>query len=736
MGIDKYFLLTTEFPPFYGGGISTYAFHTAQMLAEKNVEVTVFVPDAGLEKDLVVDEKGKIRVVRFRLGNNPYFGFLGEVFAQSYHFAEVLKYFIEKESLPDIVEIQDYLGIGYYLLQRKYTLEKPFKDLKIIMTLHTPKYICDFYNEAPMYKFPDYFIGEAEKWCIKAVDGVISPSKYLAKELKRWNELIDVSVEVIQNPFIFKDFLDSKSGRDFVFFGRLEKRKGIFEVLSYMAELWEEGLDIPLYLIGGDTFFHPKGKNCSEVIKEKYKRFLKEGYVVIEGKQKPDDLKNRLRNKTKVGVIGSIFENFPYALLELIEAGVVSLVSESGGHAEVIEEGVSGFVFSHKKPETFKEKILKLITLSESELQNFRINALNRAKELSSYQNVYEKKLNFIERILNKNTKFFLYPYFREFGKLEPAISELNHSVSIEENFLSIVIPYYNLGRLLMETLESVENSTYPKKEIIVVNDGSNEEESLKVLEEISKTKTHIKIINKKNEGLALARNTGAFNAKGEFLAFLDADDLVDPAYYRLAIEILKTYENVSFVGCWVKYFEGTDTVWPTFNPEFPYFLFHNTINSSGLVLKTKDFLKYGLNDPEMKYGMEDYDFVINLLKNNKRGVVIPRELFFYRVRKDSMLRQFNPYTYLYLYDRISQKHDSLFKKFGPELFNLQNANGPAFLIDNPTWDSQFFNSIKQEKRQETELSMIPSEVKETLKKLWRYKLIRLTGRVLSKLLR
>lgn len=735
MKIDKYFLLTTEFPPFYGGGISTYAFHTAQMLSKRNIEVTVFVPDGDLEKDLIIDEKGKIRVVRFRLGNKTYYSFLGQIFAQSYQFAEILKYFIEKEGFPDVVEIQDYLAIGYYLLQRKYALEKPFKDLKVIMTLHTPKFVCDFYNEAPMYKFPDYFIGEAEKWCIKAVNGVISPSKYLADELKRWDELKDVSVEVIHNPFVFGDFQGRKSGRDLVFFGRLEKRKGVFEVLSYMAELWKEGLELPLYLIGGDTFFHPKGTTCSELIKKKYKRFIHEGYIVIEGKKKPEELKDRLRNKTKVGIIGSIFENFPYALLELIEAGVVSFVSDSGGQAEVIEDEQSGFVFSHKKPETFKKKLLKLISLSESELQNFRINALNRAKELSSYENVYEKKLNFIERILNKKTKFSLYPYLREFENIESTISS-NYSVSLEENLLSIVIPYYNLGRLLIETIEAVENSTYPKKEIIVVNDGSNEEESLKVLEEISKTKTHIKIINKKNEGLALARNTGAFNAKGEFLAFIDADDLVDREYYSLAIEILKTYENVSFVGCWVKYFEGSDTVWPTFTPEFPYFLFHNTINSSGLVLKTEDFLKYGLNDPEMKYGMEDYDFVINLVKNNKRGVVIPRELFFYRVRKHSMLRQFNPYTYLYLYDKISQKHDRLFKKFGSELFNLQNANGPAFLIDNPTWESQFFNYIKQDKKQETELLMIPAEVKETLKKLWRYKIIRLTGKVLSKILK
>lgn len=739
MKLKKYFLLTTEFPPFYGGGIATYCQHTVKMLTERGHEVTVILPDKNLEKESEIEEReANLRVLKFKPGGE-YYRYLGWFFGLSYHFSEVVKRLIEEEGLPDIIEAQDYLGIAYYLLQRKYALERPFRELKVLITLHTPKFICDLYNEAPSYKFPEYTVGEAEKWCIKAADGVISPSEYLRRELKRFSEFKEVEIAVIRNPYKMAQLWNfPKEGKEVVFVGRLERRKGILELIEYMKTLWKEGWEIPLYLIGGDTWFYPKGMWMSQWLKKKYEPYFKEGFIIYVGKLPPKDLKERLRKNAKVGITPSLIEAFGYVILEFIETGVIPLVSNSGGMIEIIEK--RGFIFNHGDESSFKEALKKIITMEEEALEELRDHYFEQAQRLCSYERVYEEKMSYLEKI-SQSGKRSIYPFLREI-KLEKReskdISEKTDEKEEVKDLLSIVIPYYNLGELLLETLKSVEESSYPLKEIIIVNDASSDPKSLEILRMLEESNKDLKIIHKpKNEGLALARNTGAMEARGEFLAFLDADDLVEREYFEWAIKILKEYSNISFVGCWLEYFEGSKGIWLTLNPEFPYILFHDSLNSQGLIIRRRDFLKYGLNDPKMKYGMEDYDMVINLLKNGKRGVVIPKTLFKYRVRKESMLRQFTPYTYLYLYNLLVEKHKDLYQLFGPELFNLQNANGPAFMIDNPTWESFLWYRVIEKKEREERIEdisvNIPYEYKEALKTLWNKKWFRLSAKLAFK---
>jgi hypothetical protein len=117
-------------------------------------------------------------------------------------------------------------------------------------------------------------------------------------------------------------------------------------------------------------------------------------------------------------------------------------------------------------------------------------------------------------------------------------------------------------------------------------------------------------------------------------------------------------------------------------------------VNSSSLVYKRRSFLKAGLNDPKFIYGMEDYDSVINLVKNGYRGTVIPEFLFFYRVRKNSISRRFNKSNQSYLYQLLAEKHNAFYTTFAAELFCLLNANGPGIFLDNPSLDYHLAKKI------------------------------------------
>jgi glycosyltransferase involved in cell wall biosynthesis len=249
------------------------------------------------------------------------------------------------------------------------------------------------------------------------------------------------------------------------------------------------------------------------------------------------------------------------------------------------------------------------------------------------------------------------------------------------------------MGEYINDAVTSIELSSCGNKEIIIVNDGSNDDKSLKELD-LLKLREGIRIIDQPNLGLSAARNRGAHEAKGEYLAFLDADDRVASNYYEKAINILGQKSNVHFVGCWVQYFGDSKGKWPSFTPEPPFILYHNMVNSSSLVYKKQSFLKHGLNDTRFLYGMEDYDSVINLIKNGCYGVVIPDLLFFYRVRKNSMARGFNKSNRLYLYQLLADKHREFCATFAAELFGLLNANGPGIFIDNPSLDYHLAEKI------------------------------------------
>lgn len=93
---------------------------------------------------------------------------------------------------------------------------------------------------------------------------------------------------------------------------------------------------------------------------------------------------------------------------------------------------------------------------------------------------------------------------------------------------LSVIVPVYNAGKYLRETLESICSQTHTEMEIICVDDGSTDN-SGEILRDMASLDDRIKIIHQTNSGPGTARNTGMCAAKGEYVAFLDADDLYEP---------------------------------------------------------------------------------------------------------------------------------------------------------------------------------------------------------------
>lgn len=110
------------------------------------------------------------------------------------------------------------------------------------------------------------------------------------------------------------------------------------------------------------------------------------------------------------------------------------------------------------------------------------------------------------------------------------------------ERKISVIIPIYNMELYLERCLESIMDNSYRNLEIICVNDGSVDA-SLKILEEYKKEDSRIIIINQKNRGVSAARNAGMDIATGEYISFVDADDMIHSKFFTCLMTIMVKFD-------------------------------------------------------------------------------------------------------------------------------------------------------------------------------------------------
>lgn len=132
---------------------------------------------------------------------------------------------------------------------------------------------------------------------------------------------------------------------------------------------------------------------------------------------------------------------------------------------------------------------------------------------------------------------------------LEPGKKIVKKEYRKKSPVISVIIPFYNDKIYIKQSVTCILNQTFPHFEILIIDDGSTDEESIKYLEKIEKLDDRIKVFHKKNEGLAATRDYGASkaDAKTEFLLFLDSDDLIEPTYIECAYWTLITNEDASW---------------------------------------------------------------------------------------------------------------------------------------------------------------------------------------------
>lgn len=227
-----------------------------------------------------------------------------------------------------------------------------------------------------------------------------------------------------------------------------------------------------------------------------------------------------------------------------------------------------------------------------------------------------------------------------DFSK-EPGIKILNNRKYEEEKepIISVIIPFYNDKKYIEQSVNCILNQTFPYYEILIIDDGSKDEESLKKLEEVSKIDKRIRVFHKSNEGLAATRDYGATKSSKtcKYLMFIDSDDLLEPTFMECAYWTLETNKEAAWAYSDSVGFESYTYTWNKwFDSEKMKKV--NELLAIAMVRKS-DFNRvngYGLREKAVN---EDWNFWLKLLGHDRYPIHMSFYGMWYRRKETGELK-------------------------------------------------------------------------------------------------
>lgn len=204
---------------------------------------------------------------------------------------------------------------------------------------------------------------------------------------------------------------------------------------------------------------------------------------------------------------------------------------------------------------------------------------------------------------------------------------------------ISVVIPCYNLGAYVGEAVESVLAQTVQDFEILVVDDGSTDADTVRLLESPPWPRTTA--FHTANNGVGAARNFLIQRARGSFLCALDADDKLHPRYFAETLAAFERDPSLTFVSTRMQMFGDEERLWPDdARCDLPALLVDDPVFCAALVRRSAVVAAGGYDTGMPAQGNEDWDLWLRLLEGGGRGTILPDVLFYYRRRRGSMCDQ------------------------------------------------------------------------------------------------
>lgn len=587
--------------PVKNGGIGTHCYYLADFLAKSGFNVTLLFT-GPLEckshkywKDFYSDLGIDYISLDSIKANDKFFSNDSLFLENSYYIFNYLK-----DKKFDFIHFQEWLANGLVTIQAKQTTSC-FENTILTVTMHSSAQWqlegMKLYSRKPIL---DMKLNWAERYCVQFCDVVISPSEYMFQWAKNSNW--ELSPRSIVLPYCFDNkgfkYKAAKFNKEhLIFFGRLETRKGLeffvdnidgikgVKKISFLGKISTAGNN------SADVYLSKKLKNIEYKIYDSL-----DSFKAIEFIKKHEGLV----------VIPSLMDNFPFTIIEMIEYGVPFVCSNVGG---IPEQADSKVIFDI----TDRNSLAKLINSLDSHSFDSIKHKYNAPSSLSKWKNFH---FSFIKHS-----------------------SELKTNIVQSEPLVSICVPYFNYPKYIPLLLASIKKITYRNFEVIVVNDGSPQQEALDVFEIMKIQYPDFKFYSKDNGGVGDTRNYAASKATGEYIIFMDSDNV---AYPNMVEDFVKAISksNSDVVTC---YFDAFNENFEECNPEnvlFKYLplgacreagILENIYGDANFIVKKQVFDEVGGFGTERHTSWEDWEFLAKCALEGYSQRVVPKSLFGYR---------------------------------------------------------------------------------------------------------
>ncbi len=616
--------------PTRNGGIGTAYTSLARSLAKAGHDVTCLYVDArGLNQDEMQKwvenyRRDGINLVPLPEVKKPFL-------ERPIHFTKPYEvyHWLKQNDNFDVIHFSEWQAPGYYTILAKRQ-GMAFGRSLICLGLHG---MLEWIKEANQEYIQDVCELEQdymERQCVAQCDCLCSPSNYLINYIgsRGWQLPEKCFVQQYVLPQSARNALAQDPGGlrtvdEVVFFGRLETRKGVALFCDAMDQLPPEAarkIKMVSFLGREATVCEMPGK---EYIQRRARNWTWKTEIISDKNQ--IEACAFLQSPHRLAVIPSLMENSPNTVYECLGSQIAFLASRVGGIPELISPDDVDRVCFEPNPKALAPMVATAL-----------LNGFKPAR-MAVDPDVNEKAWA---------------AWHEGVAELAPTTPK-----SIEPTLwpkVSLCLTTFNRPTLLRQAVESVLDITYSNLEVVLVDDGSTKPEALAYLAQIKPEfdKRGWQIVRQENRYLGAARNTAARNATGEYLLFMDDDNVAEPhevtVFAKAAVN-----SGADIVACGMKHFtgdeppnrkEGPKTVWLPMGGSRAVGVFDNCLGDANSIVRRSVFFAAGGYTEDRNLSFEDWEFHARVVLKGYKLTVVPEFLFWYRICADSVMRTTSQY--------------------------------------------------------------------------------------------
>ena len=529
-----------------------------------------------------------------------------------------------KMEVFDIVHFPESKGPGFFSLLAKQQ-QLYFKDTIFCVGVNNPHSWYRVGTKTYLESLEDVELDFLERECVALADVVVTPNRYLLNWMKDKDWVIPEHIWIHPNLIRFDNYSIGSNSSDLVkvfsvnelvFFGQLEWCKGIVLFCDALDQLKGSQLyDFKITFLGKTAIVN--GQISEDYLR---KRATNWPWPVkfITDLDYHDAIKY-LSSGLRIGVIPSLFENSPFVVQACLYARVPFLASDTGGIPELILKEDRQRVLFNTRAEKIAEKIQRVL----------REGIILARPTISLSENISD--------------------WLQWHDALNKSISStMIRNGEISAPLVSVCITHFNRPLYLSYALKSIKSQDYSNFEVILVDDGSTIPEAVDYLDSLEPdfALRGWQLIRQQNRYLGAARNTAARHARGEFLLFMDDDNV---AKTNEISEFVKAAQasHADILTCFIDAFRGMGEPGDHQIPgarSLPIGgaaavgMFKNCFGDANALIRRSVFETLGGFTEDYGVGHEDWEFFARAALKGYRFYVVPEPLFWYRMTDDSMV--------------------------------------------------------------------------------------------------